>query len=125
MLQLPGLVACILAAMAAHEWLAVPRPIATAAVVFWILKDAALFPFVRTAYEPGPGRPPRDLLQMTGIAQDGLDGEGYVRLGPELWRARRAPGCPPLAPGEPVRVVHIEGLTLTVDRIDRVDSETD
>lgn len=115
-LQIPGLVACVLGAIAAHEWLEVPLEIAVGTVLLWIVKDAVLFPFVRTAYEPAPGRPHGDLLDAIGIAHDGLsDQEGYIRLGPELWRARRAPGCPPLAPGEAVRVVGVDGLTLTVD----------
>lgn len=115
-LQIPGFVACLLGAIAAREWLGIPDEIAVGAVLVWIVKDAALFPFVRAAYEPAPGRPHGDLLDAIGIAHDGLpDREGYVRLGPELWRARRAPGCPPLAPGEAVRVVGVEGLTLTVD----------
>ncbi len=117
-LQIPGFVACLLGAIAAHEWLGVPIEIAAGAVLVWIVKDAALFPFVRAAYEPAPGRPHGDLLDAIGIAHDGLsDQEGYIRLGPELWRARRAPGCPPLAPGEAVRVVGVDGLTLTVDSV--------
>ncbi|HKK51687.1 MAG TPA: NfeD family protein [Myxococcota bacterium] len=115
-LQLPGLVVCILAVLAAHHWLDLPRALAAGAVAVWIAKDAILFPFVREAYEPGPGKPHRDLIDASGVAPDGLVEEGYVRIGPELWRARRAQGCPPLAPGEPVRVVDMTGFTLTVDR---------
>lgn len=115
-LQIPGLVACLLGAIAAREWLGVPIEVAVGAVLVWIVKDAVLFPFVRAAYEPDPGRPHGDLLDAIGIAHDGLpDREGYIRLGPELWRARRASGCPPLAPGEAVRVIGVEGLTLIVE----------
>jgi membrane protein implicated in regulation of membrane protease activity len=115
-LQIPGWVACLLGAVAAREWLGVPTEIAVGMVVVWIVKDAALFPFVRAAYEPGSRRPHGDLLDAIGIAHDGLpDREGYIRLGPELWRARRAPGCPPLGPGEAVRVVGVDGLTLDVE----------
>lgn len=115
-LQIPGLVACLLGTIAAHEWLGVPIEVAVGAVLVWIVKDAVLFPFVRAAYEPAPGRPHGDLLHAIGIAHDGLpDREGYIRLGPELWRARRASGCPPLAPGEAVRIIGVEGLTLIVE----------
>ena len=43
---------------------------------------------------------------------DGIDGEAYVRLGPERWRARRAEGSPEIAPGDAFHVVELQGLTL-------------
>ena len=39
--------------------------------------------------------------------------DGYVRVQGELWRARAADGA---SPGEKVRVVGLEGLTLKVER---------
>jgi len=42
---------------------------------------------------------------------DGADGEGWVRVHSELWRAR---STHPLASGQTVRVTGKEGLVLTV-----------
>jgi len=114
--QLPGLAVFSLGAAAAHEWLELPANVALAAVALWMLKDVFMFRFVRKAYEPGNGRTPRDVRDALGIATEGLENEGYVRIGSELWRARRAEGCPPIAPGETVRIVDVRGLTVTVDR---------
>lgn len=81
----------------------------------WLLKDVALFWIVRDAYAPGDGRLPRDPRGQVGIAPDGLDGEGYVQLGPERWRSRRAPTSGPIPSGSAVRVVALDGLTLEVE----------
>jgi membrane protein implicated in regulation of membrane protease activity len=115
-LQLPGQAACIAIAVVAHDWLGLSRELAIGAVVVWVAKDILLFPFVRKAYEPSTGRSPRDVRDAIGVAHQGLEDEGYVRIGPELWRARRRPGCSRLAPGEAIRVVDVSGLTVTVDR---------
>ena len=81
----------------------------------WLIKDVVLFPFVRNAYAPQNGRLPRDPRGQVGVAPDGLEIEGYIRLGPERWRARRATDSDRIAPGESVRVVSLEGLTLVVE----------
>ncbi len=114
--QLPGLAVFSLGVAAAHEWLELPADVALVAVALWMAKDALMFRFVRKAYEPGDGRTPRDVRDALAVATDGLDSEGYVRIGSELWRARRAEGCPPIAAGETVRVVDVRGLTVLVDR---------
>ena len=85
----------------------------------WVLKDLALFPVTRIAYERG-GRPhgADALLGATGVAREGLtQGRvGYVRVGPELWRARLAEDTGELPEGTSVRVVAVRDLTLVVER---------
>lgn len=114
--QLPGLAVFSLGAAVAVEWMGLPTKVALAAVGLWLLKDALMFRFVRKAYEPGDGRIPRDVRDALGIATEQLEREGYVRIGSELWRARLAEGCPPIARGDSVRVVDVRGLTVVVDR---------
>ncbi len=114
--QIPELLVVGVALAAAHEWLELPLGWAAVVVALWIVKDFVVYPFVRSAYlddEAAPLRDPRDAI---GHAPDGLEGEAYVRIGAERWRARRAPGSPPIAPGESVRVVELEGLTVVVER---------
>ena len=51
------------------------------------------------------------MIGSHGVVVDGADGEGWVRVHSELWRARSAH---PLASGETVRVTSKDGLVLTV-----------
>src|SRR5215468_3499680 len=69
--------------------------LAAAGAALWLLKDALLFPSLRSAYEPdGSDAGPRPIGEL-GVAVDA----GWVRVGPELWRARAARGAPALRPG--------------------------
>lgn len=114
--QLPELaiVVCVLAL--AHEWGGLSRSTAGLIFALWVVKDIVMFPITRAAYAPGDGRSSREILGAVGVAPDGLEEDAYVRIGPELWRARRAPGCHPIAPGQSIRVVALEGLTVFVER---------
>jgi membrane protein implicated in regulation of membrane protease activity len=109
--QLPGWVAVSAAAFAAHRWLGFPEPLAFAVVAVYVLKDFVLYPFVRQAYEVEPRRPG---AHQVAVAEDELAPGGFVRLGPERWRARLVPGSARVARGERVRVEGVEGLCLRV-----------
>ena len=86
---------------------------------FWVLKDLCMFPFVRVGYERGvDSHGAGALVGRIGTVQKeslACDGTGWVRMGPELWRARLGAEVPPLAIDEPVRVVAVEGLVLVVE----------
>jgi membrane protein implicated in regulation of membrane protease activity len=111
--HLPGLLVVVGALAAAVRWWNLPRDLAAAGVALWLLKDVVLFPLLRSAYEPdGSGAPPRPIGEL-GVAIDA----GWVRVGPELWRARRAGGAPALQPGARVRVVAVDGLELEVEAV--------
>jgi membrane protein implicated in regulation of membrane protease activity len=114
--QVPGWLIVGGLAYAAHRWLGLHGGLAAAALLAWAVKDAVLFPFVREAYTVHP-RPAADgMLGATAVAEEPLAPEGVVRVGPELWRARLAKGEAPVAAGESVRIVAVEGLTLRVSR---------
>ena len=88
--------------------------LALAAFALFVAKDAVLFPFVRRAYERND-IPPHPVGE-TGVAEDAIDGgEGWVRVGRELWRARRATGAAAIPSGERVRVVALRGHVLEVE----------
>lgn len=77
----------------------------------WVVKDAVLYPWLRAAYEPS--RPPADaLVGREATVCEALAPGGWVRIGPELWRARLARGA--AGPGETVVVEAVDGLTLVV-----------
>jgi membrane-bound serine protease (ClpP class) len=55
---------------------------------------------------------PEEMVGSRGTVVDWSDGAGNVRVHGELWRARSRS---PLEPGQPVRVVQVDGLTLGVE----------
>ena len=113
--HVPGLllVAGALAA-AVHAW-GLSIAVAAAGVGFWLVKDALLYPAVRRAYEPdGSAAPPRPVGEH-GVAESEIGDAGWVRVGPELWRAQAAS---PISAGARVRVLALHGLTLDVERVD-------
>jgi membrane protein implicated in regulation of membrane protease activity len=116
--QVPGWLIVGGLAYAAHRWLGLHGALAAGALLAFMLKDAVLFPFVRDAYSVH-SRPPADgMLGARAVAEGTLAPEGVVRVGPELWRARLAKGEAPVAAGESVHIVAVEGLTLRVSRRD-------
>ncbi len=113
--QLPEIALAAAFSLAAWDWFGVPAWAALAALAIWILKDAALAPFLAHAYEGHARGGPHDLVGKRGVAEGPLVPWGTVRIGPELWRAECAPGTERIAAGAPVRVVAVEGLTAVVE----------
>ncbi len=110
--QTPGIVmaAVVLYALYASEVLG-PRW-AVALFGLWLVKELALFPFLRVAYEPHGKGGTHDLVGATGIAAEDLNPTGYIRLGAELWRAEIRGSGEPILAGRQVRVRAVLGLTL-------------
>ena len=81
----------------------------------FVLKDFALYPWLRDAYAAGNPEAAAQLVGRTGLARERIDPSGYVRVGAELWRAELAPGCAAVDAGGSVRVVAVRGLTLIVE----------
>jgi len=120
--QIPGQVAAVAVLWLLVAWGRIGEGLAWVLFGFWVLKDLVMFPWLRIAYEPG-GRPhgADALVGATGRAQQDLaPGEtGWVRVGPELWRARLAKDAAPVAAGAEVRVVSVRDLTLRVEAAPR------
>ncbi|UCE86044.1 MAG: NfeD family protein [Deltaproteobacteria bacterium] len=121
--QSPGIVmaAVVLYGLHAYEILT-PR---WALVLFglWIAKEVALFPLVRIAYEPHRRGGAHDLVGASGVAVEDLDPTGYVRLGPELWRAEIRGSGQPIPAGARVRVCAVLGLTLLCEPDDEQEAD--
>jgi len=111
--QVPGWLLVGAAAGAAVYWLGVPAWIALAGVGLFVVKDALLFPLLRRSYERD-GRTHGPVGEH-GVVEDSIDGEGWVRVGAERWRARAADGSAPIERGARVRIVAVHGLTLHVE----------
>lgn len=112
--QLPGIALVGLGLAGAVRWWDLPESWAWTGLGLWVLKDAAMFPLVRRAYEPSD-RGAQALVGSHGVAEELIAPEGWVRIGPELWRAELAPDSGPALQGTPVRVVRIRGLVVVVE----------
>jgi len=91
-------------------------PVAALVLGLWVLKDLALFPVLRIAYEPGGGSGGvENLIGALATVSAELAPEGWVRIGAERWRARVSRQHAPVPVGAAVRVVAVEGLLLRVE----------
>lgn len=120
LLQLPGwTIASVLLYLAWARW-ELPAPLAWAGLGFWIAKDFALYPFVRSAYERGPSKliGPEQLVGSEGISEDGLSPSGHVRVRGERWRAESSER---VAAGGRIRVRSVRGLTVEVEPLRDAD----
>jgi membrane protein implicated in regulation of membrane protease activity len=117
LLQLPGFLLVALLLAGAVRWWGISTHVALCLLALWVLKDIALFPLLRVAYEPSGGQGGAEaLVGARGVAKGPLAPTGYVLVGAEHWRAELASGDGETIPsGAPVRVRAVRGLTLIVD----------
>jgi membrane protein implicated in regulation of membrane protease activity len=117
LLQVPDTVVAFAAIAGLRAWLDLPLWLALAAAAGWVIKEIALYPFVRDSLREGPDRLGAGrLIGQQGIAQEPIDPAGYVRVAGELWQAEQPRGLPAIARHERVRVRAVRGLTLLVER---------
>ena len=115
-LQVPGWVLAVALAWWIHSSFDAPGWLAPAIPLAWMVKDMALYPLLRSAYEANEAPPIERLIGCRGVAIEPLEPSGYVRIGGELWRAR-ANDATPIAPHLAVEVVGAEGLILAVRHV--------
>jgi len=116
--QIPGWLLAVAAAVVLYRRVGLPGWAAVAFVVAWALKDAALYPFLRTAYEPDPRSVIERLVGMVGIAVEPLTPRGYVRVRGELWLAKPTAEDATIGSGHSVTIDAVSGTTLMVSRVE-------
>lgn len=122
LLQIPGTLGLLLVMAGLHLWLDVSVWIGMAVLALWVAKDLALYPLLRPAFERGEHLTPHSrMVGETGVAEQDLDPEGFVRVRGELWRAVTADGAR-VPRGDGVRVNAVEGSALVVARLERPSS---
>jgi membrane protein implicated in regulation of membrane protease activity len=115
-IQLAGWVVVLGAAWLIAEYFDWPRRIVWAALGLWIVKDAALYPFLWRAYDGrAPLRSVRPRDGAEGVALRSLNPRGIVRIGGEIWSAELADGARQIEKGESCRVTARAGMTLIVE----------
>jgi membrane protein implicated in regulation of membrane protease activity len=82
--------------------------------VIWVVKDLALFPLVRNAYENDAKTGTEQLIGAKATTQERLDPEGFVSIHGVLWKARAEPADQPINRDSVVTVCAARGLTLIV-----------
>lgn len=111
--QVPGWVVALAIGWWIHASFDAPRWVVPGILLVWVVKDMALYPLLRSAYEVNEAPPVERLIGRRGVAMEPLAPAGYVRIGGELWRARTGDATP-IAPHLTVEVVGAEGLVLSV-----------
>jgi membrane protein implicated in regulation of membrane protease activity len=88
--------------------------------LFWVIKDFAIYPYVRRSYENDAKTGSEALVGGKGVVHDPVAPEGYIRIHGELWKAR--------ADGERiprdtvVKVTAARGMTLIVEEERRIQA---
>ena len=103
-------------ALALDAWTSLPRAWIGVALLVFVIKDFALFPFVRSAYEPTVHDPGGELVGAPGRVVVPLDPEGWIEVRHERWRARSEHAGSTIGVGERVHVRELRGLVLVVGR---------
>ena len=115
--QAPGWVLALAIGSWIHATFETPGWVTPAILVAWCIKDMALYPLLRSAYEVHEAPPVERLIGCRGVAIEPLAPYGYVRIGSELWRAQ-ANDATPIAPNLAVEVIGAEGLVLSVRHVE-------
>ena len=109
--QIPGWVLAGVGGWWLHRTIGVPIWAAAGVLVVWVVKDFALYPLLRSAYEVD-GRTPVDrLVGERGHAVQRLAPRGYVRVRGELWISETDGGSV-VEEGAPVMISAVDGNTL-------------
>ena len=114
--QVPGWVAAAVVLLGLVEWVGLSLWAAAGFFTLWVIKDIALYPLVRTAYESNVKTGVEQLVGKRGVAQEWLDPRGMVRVRGELWQAEAEPRDQPIEPNSQIRVTGAHNLTLIVSR---------
>ena len=118
--QVPGWILASVGGWWIHRTLDIPLWVASGVLVVWVIKDYALYPFLRFAYEPNHLLPIERLIGELGTTVRPLAPNGYVRVRGELWRATAEVQDELVGEGDEIEVTRVDGMTLvvksTVDR---------
>ena len=116
LLQLPAIALLIIILVLVNQWFDLPAWLSWGLIIFWIVKDIVLFPFVWRAYDWEGKTAIHSMIGRRGLAKEGLSSSGYVQIGNEAWQAKRIADSPLIKEGDAIRVRDIQGLTLLVER---------
>jgi membrane protein implicated in regulation of membrane protease activity len=116
LLQVPGWLLVVLLLRILSSQVQLPGWAGPTLVGLWIVKDLALYPLLRRAYEDDPRTGAERLVGSSGITVTPLAPQGYIRVRGELWQAKVLASSEPVPKGARVRILAARNLTLAVER---------
>jgi membrane protein implicated in regulation of membrane protease activity len=114
--QVPEWVAAAVVLLGLAEWVGLPFWTTAGFFTVWLIKDIALYPLVRTAYESDVRTGVEQLVGEKGVAQESLDPHGMVRVRGELWQAETEPNEQRIDPNSEISITGAYGMTLIVSK---------
>lgn len=114
LLQVPGWAIVLLVLTLLRGYIDLSFPAAAALFTLWVIKDLALFPLLRSAYEVDERPVIERLIGEQGAAVDELSPTGYVRVRGELWRAEVHEDHGAISPGRTIVVTAVRESILLV-----------
>ncbi len=119
LLQLPAILFLAMLLVWAQQAHILHTRLALIILFVWVLKDAALYPFLWKAYDPSAQDVRNQLVGLIGEARESLDPVGYIKVNGELWQAEISDARSRIRKGDRVRVFGVNGLTLQVQPLDK------
>jgi len=116
--QIPGWLLAIVAAVLLHRFTNLSVWAGVVLIAGWAVKDALLYPFLRSAYETDSSTAIERLIGLDGVAVEPLSPNGYIRVRGELWLAEASPTTAVIRKGHAVRVDAVRGTALVVCHVD-------
>lgn len=113
-LQVPGWILAVLLLLLLREWLSISWFAIGGILALLLLKDIAIYPFVRSAYAADGRHGTEQLIGTHGVTTGRIAPMGYVRIRGELWRAEAIDDRHAIPEGHRVQVEAARGLTLVV-----------
>ncbi len=110
--QLPGLLLVVALTFLGVYKVDLPRWTIPVAVGIWAAKDLLMYPFLKLAYEGPKPTGAESMVGAIGTVVEDLCPCGFVKIGPELWRAE---SVVPIRAGHLVRVIGCDGMTMRVE----------
>ena len=111
--QVPGWILTAIGGWWIHRRFDLPLWVTSGVLAAWVIKDYALYPFLRFAYEVDHRPQMERLIGAKGSAIESLAPDGYVRVRGELWRAKTM-GTETIGEGDAVEVTGVERMTVIV-----------
>ena len=116
--QVPGWILAAVGGWWLYRTIGVPVWAAAGVLVAWVIKDFALYPSLRSAYELNHTMPVERLVGARGLATQPVAPTGFVRVRGELWRAEAEGPDASIAQGDEVEITGVNGMRLIARRVD-------
>ena len=113
--QIPSILLLSASLFLLHRWAGLSLSVAWTILCLWIVKDIALFPFLRRSFDTDLAGQMNSMVGEKGIVTDRLNPSGRLLVRGELWQAELLDHSLSADPGQEVSVLDVRGLILVVE----------